>query len=75
MQDRFITVKQAATMLSIGKPAVYRWINEGLVPSFTDPKGRILLRLDDVLKPRIGKSPKAIHRGKRGYQAALAPLK
>lgn len=71
VEDRLLTVKQVAAMLSIGKPAVYRWINEGIVPSFTDPKGRILIRLQDVLKPRIGKCESAAKRGKLGYRATF----
>lgn len=61
-----MTVRQAASFLSLHKYTLYRWIDKGTVPAYEDANGRILLRLQDLIRPKIGKVQWRIEAGKRG---------
>jgi predicted DNA-binding transcriptional regulator AlpA len=56
MEEKFLTLSEAAVFLKMGRSRLYEAYEQGLVPSHPNGEGKILFRMSDlekVLTPRI----------------------
>jgi excisionase family DNA binding protein len=74
VDERYVTVEQAATLLGMSTSTVWRWINRGDLPAYRLGRRRVLIKRDD-LDRMIGPA-RAGKRSVLGHadQEILAPL-